>query len=140
MLRLDVDVRATDLLQVPEGKLTEAGLRQNLDVGIQYLEAWLSGNGCVPLHDLMEDAATAEISRVQLWQWLHHGASLDNGRRVDAALIRTTLAEVLASLQSTLGPATYEKRRFDLASTLFLDMVLGKQLPDFLTTVAYEHI
>ena len=140
VLRLDVDVRATDLLQVPEGKLTEAGLRQNLDVGIQYLEAWLSGNGCVPLHDLMEDAATAEISRVQLWQWLHHGASLDTGRRVDAALIRTTLAEVLASLQSTLGPATYEKRRFDLASTLFLDMVLGKQLPDFLTTVAYEHI
>ena len=71
---------ASDLLAVPEGEITQGGLEVNIDVGIQYLEAWLGGNGCVPIYNLMEDAATAEISRTQVWQWVHHGARLNDGR------------------------------------------------------------
>lgn len=140
VLREDVHVTARDLLQLPEGKITEAGLRQNLNVGVQYLEAWLRGNGCVPLHHLMEDAATAEISRVQLWQWQRHGARLDDGRTVDAGLLRTVLAEELGAIEQALGRPEYGKRRFDLASRLFLDMVLAAELPEFLTSIAYEHV
>ena len=86
--RQDVDITAADLLDVPEGDITEAGFRQNVNVGIRYLEAWLRGSGCVPLYNLMEDAATAEISRTQVWQWLRHGARLDDGRTIDRAMFR----------------------------------------------------
>ncbi len=81
--RQDVHVSAADLLAVPAGTITEAGLRQNLNVGIGYIEAWLRGTGCVPLYHLMEDAATAEISRAQVWQWIRHSAKLEDGRKVD---------------------------------------------------------
>src|SRR5207245_10294647 len=84
--RDEVRVIAADLLRVPEGPITEQGLRQNINVGIQYLEAWLGGLGCVPLFNLMEDAATAEISRTQLWQWIHHGARLDDSRPITLEL------------------------------------------------------
>ena len=80
--REDVKVTAADLLNVPEGQITDQGLRMNVDVGIQYLESWLRGNGCVPIYNLMEDAATAEISRTQVWQWMHHGAQLSNGQKI----------------------------------------------------------
>jgi malate synthase len=140
VLRHDVKVAAADLLAVPAGAITRAGLRQNLDVGVQYLEAWLMGNGCVPLHNLMEDAATAEISRVQVWQWLHHRARLDDGTPVDQALVRDTLHDVLQQLEREFGAARWSQRRFALARDLFLDMVLARELPDFLTSVAYEHI
>ena len=80
-------IGAADLLRVPEGTITEAGLRKNIDVGIQYIEAWLSGNGCVPIYNLMEDAATAEISRTQVWQWLHFGARLEDGRTVTSEVV-----------------------------------------------------
>ena len=86
--RRRASVTRDDCSQVPEGAITEAGLRQNVNVGILYLEAWLGGLGCVPLYNLMEDAATAEISRTQLWQWIRHGARLDDGRAIDAELYR----------------------------------------------------
>src|SRR5262249_48517168 len=84
--RDDVNVGAADLLAKPQGTITEAGLRTNIRVGIQYIAAWLAGNGCVPLYNLMEDAATAEISRTQIWQWRHQGVTLDTGKKVDGAL------------------------------------------------------
>ena len=103
------DYRATaeDLLRVPEGQITEAGLRQNVAVGLGYVEAWLRGIGCVPLFNLMEDAATAEISRAQLWQWVHHGARLDDGRAVDVAMIEAAIADELARAKEAVDAKRY---------------------------------
>ena len=138
--RDDVAVTADDLLAVPAGEITEAGLRQNLSVGVQYLEAWLRGSGCVPINDLMEDAATAEISRTQVWQWLHHGSQLDDGRTIDADMIRSVLAEELASVRASMGEERYTAGRFVLAADLFVQLVTKAELEDFLTLVAYEHL
>jgi malate synthase len=138
--REDVRVSAADLLAVPQGAITLAGLRQNLNVGLRYLEAWLSGSGCVPIFDLMEDAATAEISRTQIWQWRRHGARLDDGRTVDAALIEVTLREELEAIRTSLGHERCARGRFDLASRIFRDLVLKDELEDFLTLVAYPHL
>jgi len=131
--RDDVNVTAADLLAKPEGAITEAGLRTNIRVGIQYIAAWLAGNGCVPLYNLMEDAATAEISRTQIWQWRHHGVTLDNGKKVDGALISAAIAEETSQLKKngnepvTLGDAT----------ALFERLCLPDQLDPFLTIPAY---
>jgi malate synthase len=136
-LRDDVSVAADDLLAVPAGDVTAEGLRLNLRVGVQYLSAWLAGNGCVPLYDLMEDAATAEISRAQVWQWLRHGARLADGRPVERAVVAALLADELERLRadaSTAGP------RFALAADLFERLVLSDELADFLTLGAYEHL
>src|SRR5256712_4760553 len=102
--REDVRVSARDLLAVPRGEITEAGLVTNIEVGIRYLAAWLGGQGCVPIHNLMEDAATAEISRAQIWQWLRHGARLSDGRTVTEQLVRDTLARVIETLPEPVGP------------------------------------
>src|SRR5438309_8811143 len=99
--REEVQVTASNLLAVPKGTITEAGLRQNLNVGIGYIEAWLRGIGCVPLYNLMEDAATAEISRAQVWQWIRHGALLDDGRTIDRGVCRKLLDEELAKLRAS---------------------------------------
>src|SRR5436309_12790866 len=104
--RQDVHITAADLLAVPEGTITEAGLRQNLNVGIGYIEAWLRGTGCVPLYNLMEDAATAEISRAQIWQWIRHNAKLEDGRVVDVALCRAVREEELGKLRSAAEAAS----------------------------------
>jgi malate synthase len=138
--RADVRVRAEDLLAVPEGAITEAGLRANLGVGIAYLEAWLRGSGCVPLHGLMEDAATAEISRAQVWQWLAHRASLDDGRKVDAQLVGKIMEEELAGLRAEVGKERTLHGKFELAASLFERLILRPELEDFLTLAAYEHI
>jgi malate synthase len=138
--RQDVTVTAEDLLQVPEGPITEAGVRLNLAVGVQYLAAWLCGSGCVPLRDLMEDAATAEISRAQLWQWLRHRARLEDGRVVDAQLVASLLQRELAQLRERLGPEGWVRGRFELAQSLFHELVSAPQLADFLTLPAYEHL
>jgi malate synthase len=138
-LREEVSVTAADLLEVPTGTITEEGLRINIDVGVKYLESWLRGNGCVPIYNLMEDAATAEISRTQVWQWVRHGAKLEDGREVTSKLVEFTTGEVLDSIKSELG-TTYENSRFDLAGKLFLDMMTGDEFPEFLTLVAYDHI
>ncbi len=134
--RQDIDVSASDLLVVPEGTITEAGLRQNLNVGIGYIEAWLRGTGCVPLYNLMEDAATAEISRAQIWQWIRHGAKLDDGRTVDAALCRAILDEELGKLRKAAG----DGGRYDDAARLFRELIEAPAFPEFLTLPAYEMI
>jgi malate synthase len=133
--REDVEVTAADLLAIPRGPITEAGLRQNINIGLGYIEAWLRGTGCVPLHHLMEDAATAEISRAQIWQW-KHGARLDDGRTVDLALCRAVLAEELAKLRS----ASRGGDRYEDAAALFDDLMAAEAFPEFLTLPAYEKI
>ena len=133
-------VTAADLLAVPVGKRTEHGLRENIRVGIHYIEAWLRGNGCVPLYNLMEDAATAEISRTQVWQWLHHGAKLDDGRVVDRALFDATLAQELQVIQAEVGPDRWQHGRFALASQLFAEWSTATALADFLTLGAYPYL
>jgi malate synthase len=134
----DVTVGEGDLLAVPRGTRTEAGLRWNLRVGVQYLEAWLRGVGCVPLYNLMEDAATAEISRTQIWQWLRHAAKLDDGRTVSAALVGELLASEMAAVRAEIGPARYDGGRFTDAIVLFERLVFSPTLEEFLTVPAYE--
>jgi len=134
--RQDVHVSASDLLAVPQGTITEAGLRQNLNVGIGYIEAWLRGIGCVPLHNLMEDAATAEISRAQVWQWIRHGANLNDGRAADLALCHVVLDEELAKLRETAA----ESSRYDDAAKLFRELIEAPTFPEFLTVPAYDMI
>jgi malate synthase len=138
--RDEVHVTAADLLAVPPGEITEEGLRINIDVGIQYLESWLIGNGCVPIYNLMEDAATAEISRTQVWQWMHHGAKLSDGRTITPALIRDTIAEQLDHIRSVVGEPRYAAGKFPLAAQLFEQMMISDRLSDFLTLIAYEQI
>jgi len=137
-LREDVAVGERDLLAVPGGTRTEAGLRWNLRVGVQYLEAWLRGVGCVPLYSLMEDAATAEISRAQIWQWLRHQATLDDGRPVIAALVREVLASEMAAVRAEVGPARYDADRFTDAIALFERLIFSPTFEEFLTIPAYE--
>ena len=136
--REDVNITIDDLLAKPEGTLTEAGLRQNLNVGVCYLEAWLRGNGCVALYNLMEDAATAEISRTQVWQWIRHGAKLENGRTVDAELFEATLAEELAKIRATVGDAAFDGGKYGEAVELFRSLSLAEKFSDFLTLSAYQ--
>jgi malate synthase len=137
-LREDVAVTEHDLLAVPTGPRTEAGLRWNIRVGVQYLEAWLRGVGCVPLYDLMEDAATAEISRTQIWQWLRHGATLDDGRSVDAALVRQLLSSEMDAVRIQLGPGRFDGGRFQDAIALFERLVFAPTFEEFLTLPAYD--
>jgi len=124
--RDDVRVTAADLLTVPDGEITETGLRTNVDIGIQYLESWLRGVGCVPIYNLMEDAATAEISRSQVWQWIHHGARLADGRVVTERLVEQVI-HVLVPTES-------------LAAEVFAQLTTGAEFPEFLTLLAYEHL
>jgi malate synthase len=137
-LREDVKVTAADLLKVPSGTRTDAGLRQNIRVGVQYVEAWLGGVGCVPLYNLMEDAATAEISRAQVWQWLKYGARTDDGQVVDSARFKRTLAEELARIEAELGAPRYRSGHFPQAASLFERLCLAPTFEDFLTLPAYE--
>jgi malate synthase len=135
-----IDVRPADLLAVPDGPRTDAGLRWDLRVGILYLEAWLRGTGCVPLYNLMEDAATAEISRAQVWQWLHHRVRLADGREVTPALVREALASEMASVRSECGPFGFEGRKFGEAVGLFERLLFSGSFEDFLTVPAYEYL
>jgi malate synthase len=129
--REDVRVSAKDLLAVTEGKITEEGLRWNIDVGLQYLESWLRGSGCVPIYNLMEDAATAEICRSQVWQWLKHGATLSDGRKVTQEMVRQTIAEQKNKLQGA---------RLSEAAAIFERMMTSPDFTEFLTLVAYDYI
>jgi len=133
VLRNDVEISAKDLLQVPEGAVTEAGLRTNIRVGIEYLTSWLMGNGCVPINNLMEDAATAEISRSQIWQWLKHGAKLDTGEKITPELVRRLIQEELPLRKNEDWYLATEK-----ASKLFEAMSTSETFPEFLTVPAYE--
>ena len=138
--RGDVRVTAQDLLTVPKGEITEAGLRTNIAVSILYLEAWLRGVGCVPIRHLMEDAATAEISRAQLWQWIHHAGKLSDGRRVTAELCRAIQREELERIRSEIGQERFAKGKFDLAGKLFDEFSTSDEFQEFLTLKAYEYL
>ena len=137
-LREDVEPRAADLLQVPEGTRTEAGLRLNVRVGIQYIEAWLRGLGAVPLYNLMEDAATAEISRTQVWQWIRHGAALEDGRTVTPSLLDAIVEEEQRTIAAEIGAERVAAGRFREATALFTKLAAARELAEFLTLGAYD--
>jgi malate synthase len=130
-------ITAANLLELPKGNITEGGLRRNIDVGLQYLESWLRGNGCVPIYDLMEDAATAEISRSQLWQWIRYHAKMDDGRTITPEMFDGILRDVVQRLKS--AEATPKDHRFDRAAELFTTMSKG-EFEEFLTSVAYRDL
>ena len=134
----NVTVTEADLIAMPEGEITEEGLRNNIRVGIQYIEAWLAGRGAVPLYNLMEDAATAEISRAQIWQWMRHGACFTDGRAIDRALVDRLLAEEIAALKEALGEGRFEGGHFDDAVALFTEVATADDFPTFLTLPAYQ--
>jgi len=138
--RTDVTVTAEDLLKVPTGVITEEGVRENIRVGVQYVESWLRGNGCVPLYNLMEDAATAEIGRAQLWQWIKHNAVLDDGQTISVELYTSLLEDEMNILQSQLGDKLFQSGKFEMAITLFTDMVQKDEFDEFLTLPAYQYI
>jgi malate synthase len=129
--RDDVHVTPQDLLAVPEGKVTEEGLRWNIDVGLQYLESWLRGSGCVPIYNLMEDAATAEICRAQVWQWVRHRVTLSDGRPVTQEMVRQAISEQKSKLQGG---------RITEAAEIYDRMMTSPDFADFLTLVAYDYI
>ncbi|MBV9344497.1 MAG: malate synthase A [Gammaproteobacteria bacterium] len=136
--RSDVSVGAADLLTVPEGAITEEGLRNCIRVGVQYLEAWLRGNGCVPLYHLMEDAATAEICRAQLWQWLRHGAKTQDGQRITIERFDRLMLSELDRIHGEVGPARLTQGVFPSATRLFERMTKSDSFDEFLTLPAYE--
>lgn len=136
--REDVRVVAEELLAVPEGQITETGLRTNISVGVQYIEAWLRGSGAVPIFNLMEDAATAEISRAQVWQWIRHPKGvLADGRKVTVALVQQLLGEELTKIKEEIGSEKYGEGRFAEASGLFEKLVTEEQFEEFLTIPGY---
>jgi malate synthase len=137
-LREDVAVTREEMLKVHPGTRTEAGLRENIRVGVQYIEAWLRGRGAVPLYNLMEDAATAEISRAQIWQWISQRATLDDGRVVSPEMFKAVLAEEMAALKASLPNNAFEMGRFDDAIELFSTMSLAGEFEEFLTLPAYK--
>jgi malate synthase len=138
-VRRNVSVTAQQLLDVSSipGSRTLTGLRNNVDVGVQYLEAWLRGNGAVGIHNLMEDAATAEISRSQIWQWVYNGVVLESGEKVTPELVRQILDEELAALRQQVGEG-WADRRYEQARDLFEQVALADEFADFLTLPAYE--
>ena len=131
-------VTQADLLEIHDGTRTEEGLRTNIRVGIQYIEAWLRGNGAVPLYNLMEDAATAEISRTQLWQWLKHGAALEDGRKVTKQMVSELLDDEMTKLREALGGELYDSGRFPEAIEIFKSLSESDELAPFLTLPAYK--
>jgi malate synthase len=139
-LREDVAVTAADLLAVPEGRITRAGLVNNIDVGVRYLAAWLGGNGCVPIHHLMEDAATAEISRAQLWQWVRHNAPLEDGTSVTLSRVRDEAKSVLAEIRHETGDHGEGKGHYERAFEHLDRLTSAPVFEPFLTLSAYEDI
>jgi malate synthase len=138
--RDDVQVSAEQLLDVKStpGEITEAGLRANVEVGVRYLESWLRGVGAAGINNLMEDVATAEISRSQVWQWVHNSARLSSGQQIDAALVRQITDEELARLRSAMGEQAYDAGRFKEAREVFEQVALADEFVDFLTLPAYD--
>jgi malate synthase len=141
-LREDVHVTAAELLDVAStpGEITEEGLRNNIAVGIRYLESWLRGSGAVGIFGLMEDAATAEISRSQVWQWLHNDVELSNGTTVTTKLVEQMIDEEMARIRDEVGEEAFSKGRWDDARATYTETALSDDYPDFLTLPAYERM
>ena len=140
ILREDVRVSANDLLTMHRGTITEAGIRNNLNVSMQYMAFWLGGQGCVPIFNLMEDAATAEIARSQLWQWVHHAAKTDTDRVIDAAWIAQLADEEFSNIEAQLGASAFAALPFARAKALVLKLVLDHEYVEFLTLPAYQEL
>lgn len=138
--RDDVEIAAKDLLTVPTGNITLSGLRTNINVGMLYLESWLKGLGCVPLYNLMEDAATAEISRAQVWQWVKHAAKLDDGQPITKDLVKQILADELEKIKTSVGEENFSAGKYSLAGEIFQKIATNDEFVDFLTLPAYEFI
>jgi malate synthase len=134
----DLSMDQAALTQAPEGTVTETGLRNNVEVAIEYLAAWLSGNGCVPIHHLMEDAATAEISRSQLWQWINHEAQLEDGRVISEDLVRSLMTQTLRQIGKRPGVDAAAMQRYEEAAALLEESIFDEQLADFITLPAYQ--
>mgnify|MGYP005842940599 CR=1 FL=1 len=141
-LREDVQVTAAQLLDLPAtpGEVTEQGFRMNISVALQYIAAWLDNNGCVPIYNLMEDAATAEISRAQLWQWIHNSTTLADGRPASITMFRAMLPEELEKIKGMVGEAAYTSGKYARAAELLDLLVSSDQFPDFLTLIAYKDL
>jgi malate synthase len=137
--RDDVDVSAADLIDLTTtpGSVTREGLRTNVEVALLYLESWLSGNGAVGIHNLMEDAATAEISRSQIWQWVHNGSTLEDGTVVTEDLVREVLDQEMARIREQVG-SDFDRRAFQQGRELFEEVALADDFADFLTLPAYD--
>ena len=133
-------ISASDLLKITKGEITEDGLRTNIAVGILYIEPWLRGAGCVPINNLMEDAATAEISRSQIWQWLRHNAVLSNGVKISKGFIVKIIREELDKIRNTIGYEKYNAGKFELAGKLFEEISVTSNFTEFLTIKAYDYI
>lgn len=139
--REDVHVTAADLLEVPIGSITEEGLRVNSSVGVQYIASWLRGNGAAPINHLMEDAATAEISRTQIWQWIRHESGrLTDGRDITIELFKMILADELEQLKFQLGEEQYNNGKFNEAAEIFTKLILQDDFEEFLTTSSYKKL
>jgi len=132
-------ITAKDLLEVPQGRITEFGFRRNVDVALQYIESWLRGNGCVPIYHLMEDAATAEISRAQLWQWIRYGAHTEDGGAITPERFEQVLGEILEEIPKTLRAKDRGSAKFERAGRLLRELSVG-DFQEFLTTSAYQDL
>ncbi|CAA0165634.1 malate synthase A [Tenacibaculum maritimum] len=138
--REDVNVTEEDLVEWPKGTITEEGIRKNINVGILYIESWLRGNGAAAIYNLMEDAATAEISRTQVWQWLHNNAELEGGTNFSMEMYEQLKLEEIAQIKKYVGHSQYEEGEFDKAIQIFDDLVLTRDFVEFLTLPAYQYI
>ncbi|EGQ9494893.1 malate synthase A [Vibrio parahaemolyticus] len=136
----DAPITAAELLEPCDGERSEEGMRHNIRVALQYIEAWISGNGCVPIYGLMEDAATAEISRASIWQWIQHGKSLDNGQQVTKALFETYLQEEVEVVKQEVGEERYQAGRFEEAAQLMAKLTTSDELTNFLTVPGYDYL
>jgi malate synthase len=139
-VRLHVRVLPGDLLTIHEGTRTDEGFRLNIRVGVQYIEAWLNGRGAVPIYNLMEDAATAEISRAQIWQWLKYGAELDGGIKVTRTYFEKAMHEEMIRVKQEVGTRDFNRGRFAEAEKLFRQLSLSREFVPFLTIPAYKLI
>jgi malate synthase len=129
-------INENDLLKIPLGRVSEEGFIRNVEVALQYIESWLRGNGCVPIYNLMEDAATAEISRAQIWQWIRFSARLSNGKHVDRHMLAYAIWNILNQTRQTLGAERFASSRFERAAELLTSLATG-EFQEFLTTAAY---
>ncbi|GAB1064290.1 MAG: hypothetical protein SAqMacA_21030 [Shewanella algae] len=135
---VDAPILAAELLKPCDGERTEEGMRLNIRIALQYIEAWIGGNGCVPIYGLMEDAATAEISRASIWQWIQHGQKLSNGKPVTKALFSAMLKEELANVREELGSERFDNGQFKQAASLLEEITTADELVTFLTLPGYE--
>lgn len=138
--RNDLNISEADLVEMPQGSITEEGIRKNINVGILYIESWLRGNGAAAIYNLMEDAATAEISRTQVWLWLHNNIKIDGGQVFNTEMYQKLKTEELEKIKTLVGESTFNNGKFSLATELFDELVLSKEYKEFLTLDAYQYI